>query len=70
MFHRQCVEERFDFDPANVGRVLVDRPVETDKIVANFTLHKDVSDVRGGYFFHNIDAVSYTHLTLPTNREV
>ena len=43
---------------------------ETPKILEKLNINMDSSTLLSGYLTEYEDAVSYTHLTLPTNREV
>ena len=47
------------------------RKITIGKDYKNDAMHYSVGqEVYGGHVIHSILAVSYTHLTLPTNREV
>ena len=60
----------FDFDGAEFTHV--DSKVTFEVLLTSFGLESDVGLARMGLLVHFLDvgAVSYTHLTLPTNREV
>ena len=49
--------------------VLLINPDQSEQVPAMLERYKSLVSAAGGKV-HRIEAVSYTHLTLPTNREV